>query len=176
MIKTKQSINGWNDRFALLDYYKPTNTQACEALDVTIDELETARDLRAQKRFSGESTINVEDYADMFAADAALMKSKKPKAKSATAHVRPKTTAVPPQSATKPIKEAKKRGRKGSNIASAFLAIPTDAISADQFASDHNVSLAVLRQSRRFDKSGLGPVRVKKDKETGGLMIWREVE
>jgi len=178
MSKDKQNINGWGDRFALLDYYKPTNTQACVALGVTIDELETARDLRAQGRFDSKSSIKVEDYASMFAEDAALMKTAKAKKKTATSHTKPTATptATTPLTATKPVKEAKKRGRKGSNILNAFLAIPNDAISADQFATEHNVSLAVLRQSRRFDKSGLGPVRVKKDKETKQLMIWREVE
>jgi hypothetical protein len=178
MSKIKQSINGWSDRFALLDYYKPTNTQACEALGVTLDELNTAHDLRAQGHFGGESKIKVETYASLFAEDAALMKNTKAKKASATSHTKPKTTAPTsaPLTASKPVKEAKKRGRKGSNISTAFLAIPSEAIPAEQFATEYNVSLAVLRQSRRFDKSGLGPVRVKKDKETKQLMIWREVE
>ena len=175
MSKDKQSINGWNDRFALIDKYKPTDSQACTALGVTTDELETARELRAAGRFSGESNINVDEYANLFAVDAKSTKAEKKG--SATSHTKPATSnTVAPQTATKPVKEAKKRGRKGSNIANAFVAIPNEAVPAEQFATEHSVSLAVLRQSRRFDKSGLGPVRVKKDKETKQLMIWREVE
>ena len=67
-----------------------------------------------------------------------------------------------------------KRGRKGNNITNAFAAIPSSPVSAETFATQHNVSIAVLRQSKRFDTTGLGPVNVRKDKSAGTLMIWRE--
>jgi len=81
-----------------------------------------------------------------------------------------------PASASKPLTTPKKRGRQGTNVVDAFSAVPIEAVPIDEFRLKHNVSFAVLRQAKRFDKSGLtGTVRVKKDKKTGSLMIWRDV-
>lgn len=81
-----------------------------------------------------------------------------------------------PTTATKPIVSPKKRGRQGSNVINAFTAVPTTPVLINAFRANHDVSVAVLRQAKRFDKTGLsGTVRVKKDKATGHLMIWRDI-
>ena len=82
-----------------------------------------------------------------------------------------------PMTASKPIKSPKKRGRQGSNVINAFQAVPTTPTPVEAFSAQYNVSIHCLRQAKRFDQTGLnGAVRVKKDKETGMLMIWREAE
>lgn len=82
-------------------------------------------------------------------------------------------------------KQQKRRGRKGSKIENAFKAIPVEPIPAEQFASEHNVSLAVLRQSKRFDTVSEGTVHIRKvptgkmdanDKKIKQLMIWRSAD
>lgn len=68
----------------------------------------------------------------------------------------------------------KKRGKKGDKIALAFASITTTPVSVDEVSKQYGVSIAVLRQAKRFDKTGMDGVCVKKDKTTGSLMIWRE--
>jgi hypothetical protein len=70
---------------------------------------------------------------------------------------------------------AKKRGRKGQKIHEAFAAIPVSPTPAEAFAAAHKVSMPVLRQSKRFDRTGLGIVNVKKNRDSKVLMIWRNV-
>jgi len=166
----------WSDRFAIIDKYKPADDVICESLDVTQDELDTARDLRSNGNFKAKSDVDLNEYAELLAT---TTPTKKPtKEKTATTHVKPaakKAKDQKPETATKPVRTPKKRGRKGNKISNAFLAVPAVPVSAEDFITEHGVSLAVLRQSRRFDKSGLdGAVRVKQDKETKTLMVWRE--
>ena len=179
-MNTQTNALSWSDRFALIDKYKPSDEVICEKLDVSQDELDTARDLRRAGNFKAKVEINVGNYAKM------LSGSTKPvtvKTENATSHAKPVTktkaktpVASTPTTATKPVRELKKRGRKGSKIANAFVAVPREAVSAESFIAEHNVSLAVLRQARRFDKSGLnGSVCVKQDKVTKTLMVWRAV-
>lgn len=176
---SKSKTMSWNDRFALLDHYKPTDDQACGAFGVTQDELKTAREMRSAGAFTATPDIDVKSYSNLFSAAAPASADSTPSTKStrrstSTSTVKPSTKGKP-QTATKKTKEPKKRGRKGDNIAKAFEAIPADPTPVDTFANDHGVSVAVLRQSKRFDKSPeLGSVRVKKDKESKTLMIWRE--
>ncbi len=171
-MSTNISILNWSDRFALIDKFKPSDETICQSLDVTQDELNTARELRNAGNFRSAVDIDLNDYADMMTT--VVKSTKEP---TATTHTKPKSkTADSPITATKSVREPKKRGRKGNKIANAFIAIPSTPVSADDFIAEHEVSLAVLRQSRRFDKSGLtGSVRVKQDKETKTLMVWRDV-
>ena len=164
----KISVLNWSDRFALIDKYQPTNETICRVFRVNADELAAAQDLRSHGNFKSKPEIQLSDYADL------LKESKTAPTKSSTAttHTKPKT---PPTSATKVVRVPKKRGRKGSKIANAFLAIPATPVPVEDFIAEHEVSLAVLRQSRRFDKSGMsGDVRVKQSKDTKQLMVWRE--
>ena len=162
----KSSLN-WNDRLALIKKYSPSDDAICTAFGVTSDELQTARDMEAAGTFIATADLDVDSYADLFGGIKAA------KGDDVESITKPET-GQPAQTSTKKTTAPKKRGRKGDNIVKAFTAIPAVATSAEDFASTHGVSLAVLRQSKRFDNTGLGTVRVKKDKETKQLMIWRE--
>jgi len=151
----------WNQRFALIDRFKPADAVICEALGVSSEELQTARQMRSSGTFTSAVDMDVEKYSSLFGG--------------ATTHTRKPTNSTP-ETASKRIREAKKRGRKGNKIQIAFMAVPTQPITASQFAKQHNVSMAVLRQAKRFDKTNIGgDVCVKMDKNKT-LMIWREVK
>lgn len=177
---SKSKTLNWNDRFALLDHYAPSDEQACSAFSVTPDELKTARDMRSAGAFTATPDIDVNAYGNLFATASAVPAStpstKTPSRRGGvTSTTKTSTTESKPATATKKSKEPKKRGRKGNNIAKAFAAIPTTPTPVEKFANDYGVSVAVLRQSKRFDtSSSAGAVRVKKDKESKTLMIWRE--
>jgi len=173
----------WSERFALIDRYKPSDENICSALNVTTDELVTARHLRSAGTIQVSKDLNVDNYAKMFSGMSVAPTTKAAPAptraaKKSTVTTHKKTAgSVAPTTATKAVREPKKRGRKGTKIAEAFIAIPSTPVPVEEFASKNNVSLNVLRQSKRFDKSGtVGAVRVKKDKESGMLMIWRELD
>ncbi len=168
MAKQMKSLS-WNDRLAVINHFKPSDAKICAALEITADELQTARDLEDAGTFVATSEgIDFGRYAEIFGGES-IISPKSTKSATTTA-----ASSLPPASATKKIAAPKKRGRKGNNIAQAFTAIPGTPVSAEAFATEHGVSLNVLRQSKRFDKSGLGSVKVKKDKETKTLMIWRD--
>lgn len=191
----------WNDRFALIDHFMPSDAQTCAVFGLTQDELDTARDLRAAGTFTGSPNFDYAPYVDAFAAAyvppsgsvPTIANSGKPPAlavtkadmdgklvptaikSTATVHARPET-------ATKRVKTPQKRGRKGDKITKALLAVPTTPVPVDQFGKTHGVSLAVLRQSKRFMEgmdaataSLIGKVNVRQDKNTKRLMIWRDV-
>lgn len=173
----------WNDRLTLIDHFKPSTQKAAEAFGVSNEEVTVAMDLRKKGQFPANPQLDVASYSSLFAsADAedettggggtdgvsTVTSVKAPSRKSTV------TSTKAPESASAPTREAKKRGRKGDNIFKAFSSIPATPVPAEEFAKEYGVSLAVLRQSFRFDKVGGGSVRVKKDKATKTLMIWRE--
>lgn len=159
----------WNDRIAIIERFLPTDTEIINAMGVTQDELDTARQLRNSGVVVPTPDLDLDSYSMIFGGIPSVVKptTKKPAVS---------TTAVnPAQTANKSIKVPQKRGRKGEKILLAFTAIPKTPIAADQFATDHGVSLAVLRQSKRFDGAPeLGAVKVKKNKTSKVLEIWRE--
>lgn len=159
----------WNDRLALLNHFKPSDDEACRILGVTQGELNTARNLEGSM-FQVTQNLDYSAYLSVFANG---NEKSHP-----TSFVRPggkADTLAPPATASKPTRAAKKRGRQGNKIATAFSSIPHEATPVEAYALQHGVSLNALRQSSRFDKSPeLGRVRVKKDKETNTLMIWRD--
>lgn len=158
----------WPERFALIDHYSPSSEEViCTIFQVTSDELAAARTLRAAGTLTSSSSFDVAKYGNPFDGS-----SKTPVV--ATIHARP-------ESATKREKAPLKRGRKGNKIESALLAIPTTPITVESFQQQYNVSLAVLRQSKRFLQKlepamiqKIGKINVRKDKVTKSLMIWRE--
>lgn len=84
-----------------------------------------------------------------------------------TVHSKPETASKPSSS--------KRPGRQSNKIAQAFSHLTSTPVSVSSFAEKHGVSVAVLRQAKRFDRTPeLGKVRVKHSKETNELMIWRE--
>ena len=166
----KPSSLSWNDRLALIKAYTPSDSVICNSLGVSQDELNTARDLETAGTFVPTADLDVESYGELFGDETIVAPGKS----TPESIVKPGDSSKPAVSATKKTTAPKKRGRKGDNIPKAFTAIPTAPTSAEGFASTHAVSLAVLRQSKRFDRTGLGTVRVKKDKTSKELMIWRE--
>ena len=154
---------GWGDRLALIDRYEATDVQASAAFDVPVEEIETARELRDTGSSANMPVgIDVEDFGNPFS-----------KISGAVSVVRP-GTRTPAETSTRVEAAPKKRGRKGSKINEAFVAIGTSPIPAEAFAEERNVSLNVLRQAKRFDRTGLPRVRVKKI--DGTLMVYRESE
>ncbi len=147
----------WGSRLALIDLYGPSDEQASAAFDIPVEEIETARELRASGGGPNMPVdIDVEGFGNPFSgATSVVMPGREPAETS---------TAVEPT--------PKKRGRKGTKINEAFAAIGTDPIDAEEFATTRDVSLNVLRQAKRFDRTGLGRVRVKKI--DGTLMVYRE--
>lgn len=192
MSKTKTLT--WSDKFALINHFEPTDDQILEAFGGTADELAAARELAASGTITPAEDIDYDAYSHIFnpsasAASGAIGLSGDGKSTTETKAVTKSpaskkekgtmTSTKKPgeraETATKKTSTPKKRGRKGDKIANAFKAIPKTPTEAEKFATDYSVSLAVLRQSKRFDRSPeLGKVRVKKDKATKQLMIWRE--
>lgn len=179
-MKNLANLN-WSEKMALIEHYKPTEDQACAVFGCTKDELAVATSLQAGGTFSA-AQIDASQYSDYFASASA--------AETETVRTAPSTTAkksnvtvhtapggdVKPITATKKAKVPQKRGRKGDKILTAFQSIPSTPVPVEAFMRQYGVSLAVLRQSKRFDKTGLGTVNVKQDKESKVLMIWRETE
>jgi hypothetical protein len=169
-------IISWSDRFALIDHYTPSDAAICAAFNLTQAELDTARNLRAQGTFVANANLDVAKFDSLFAATTpatqpAAMPVKTP---TATVHSRP-------ESATKQPKVPQKRGRKGNKITTALQAVPTTPMPVEMFIQQHGVSLAVLRQAKRFvealpatEASTIGTVHVRQDRATKQLMIWKD--
>lgn len=169
----------WNDRLTLINHYQPTDEVATTAFGISQNELDVARNQLKSGVFSLSSNIDVESYDGLFAsADSAGTETStvtKTTAPARTKTTVTSTTKAAPETATAKVREKAKRGRKGDKILQAFASIPATPTAAEDFAKTHGVSIAVLRQSKRFDKTEeTGTVKVKKDKTSKTLMIWRE--
>lgn len=171
----------WSDRFALIQHYQPTDAQVCAAFGLTQDELATARALQAAGTFRATPNYNVAKYADIFTtprSQVAMVTDGTPGKKTtgtATSYARPET-------ASKQVKVPQKRGRKGDKITTALSAVPLTQVPVEDFMKQHGVSLAVLRQSKRFMAkldpavvASIGTINVRQDKGSKTLMIWRTV-
>lgn len=142
---------------ALIAHYQPSDDEICFTFNLTKDELSVAKNLEASGAFGKSKTLNVERFGNPF---------KKP---------------PPPQVfATKRV-FVKEQKPKGSKILTALKAIPRTPTPVDQFVKEYNVSVAVLRQSKRFIKAlppeeanSYGSVHVTKDKTTNQMVIWRD--
>lgn len=153
------STMSWGQRFAIAEAYHPDDEQICKVFQVSKEDLDHARQLRKDNVIKIDSTLNTAPYGVLFGKDPVTSKSV--------------TTHGP---ATKKVAEPKKRGRKGDKILNAFKAIGKDPVSAEEFITTHGISMAVLRQSRRFDSTEVAatnPVRVRKN-DKGVLMVWRD--
>lgn len=177
---TKAKLS-WNDRFALIDHYKPTDERITASLGVSQAELDTARDLRANGTITASRDLDVTAYDKVFAEGstpapaAETVTSTKKTSKPVTKTTIKADGDVAPETATKKTSPPKKRGRKGTKIHEAFRSIPASPTSVEDFAKKYGVSIPVLRQSKRFDTAReLGTVRVKMNKTNSVLEIWRE--
>lgn len=157
---------GWGERLAIINHFNLSDERVTDVFGVSTDELETARDLAARGSITVDDDIDYSQYED----ELNIFSNYTPQV------VIPSPEVEKPVTATKPAKEPKKRGRKGTKINDAFTNVPSEPTELEPFASQFNVSIAVLRQSKRFDKTGIpGEIRIRKNKETGIPMIWREV-
>ncbi len=166
----------WNDRLALINHYKPSDEVTCKTFGIPQAELDVARNQLKSGVFSLSTNLDVASYDTLFASSetsedgsGTVTTTKAPTRKATVT-----STKAAPETATARVREPKKRGRKGDKITQAFTAIPSTPTAAEEFAKTHGVSIAVLRQSKRFDNVGGGTVKVKKDKTSKTLMIWRE--
>ncbi len=175
----------WDDKFSLLDRFNPSDEVACAAFDVTLEELNTARRLRAAGTLTSNPDLQTNEFAEHFIVNQNDSKPvvwpipiapNNPTLTDATFLVKPAETA------TKKIviKAPQKRGRKGDKITKALMQVTNTPQSVDEFTKTHGVSVAVLRQAKRFiatmsaeDITTVGKIVVKQDKEKV-LMIWRE--
>jgi len=163
----------WNDRLTLINHYNPSDEEATQIFGVTQGELDVARGQLKKGVFSLSDDLDVDSYGHLFTTEST---SSVTSTKAVTKKTSTATSILKPETATAKSHVAKKRGRKGEKITKAFASIPNSPIVAYDFAKEHGVSIAVLRQSKRFDTVGGGTVRVKKDKGSKTLMIWREEE
>lgn len=188
MSKHKLTMS-WGDRLAVIDHFSPADGQACAVFGVTQDELDTARSLQAAGTFIATPNLDVSKYSNVFvSSDVPSTQPTKGtvhmntgiKTPSATTHTMPDTLSKP-ETASKPVKQPQKRGRKGDKILKALQSVPTTQMSVDAFIQQYGVSLAVLRQAKRFvagldpaQAQTIGKINVRQDKATKKLMIWRE--
>lgn len=170
----------WADRFALVDHYAPTDSAIMSTFNLTNDELTTARQLRASGTFSASKTLDCASYAGIFADSASTVATPVVNAQPNPAVKGGSTTHAKPESAAKRVKTPQKRGRKGDKITSALMSATATPVPVSDFMKQHNVSLAVLRQAKRFiekmdadTQAKIGKVVVKQDKTTKQLMIWK---
>ncbi|RWZ87255.1 MAG: hypothetical protein EO766_12075 [Hydrotalea sp. AMD] len=176
----KLPLMSWSDRFALIDAYQPDDQTICRTFNLTMSELQTAKALKQSGTFTPNRSFDVNKYQHVFDNESITFRDITPPNRFENVDV----YSMSPQTATKRSllpKEPKKRGRKGNKINDALLAVTTTPEPAEEFAIKHNVSVAVLRQAKRFidtmDKetaAKIGKVIVKQDKTTKQLMIWRE--
>lgn len=157
-METKLALS-WGQRFALINAFEPTDEQIQSTFNISKEDLAAARDCLDSGTFQVDEIFDVQTVGNVF---------ENPNVEIISGAA---TSAVKIQPAPQ------RRGRKGDKIVKAFTAIPTSPTPADAFAAEHNVSLAVLRQSKRFDNTRIeGTVRVKKmaDGDSKTLMIWRD--
>lgn len=174
----------WADRFSLIDHFQPSDTAIMDAFNLSKDELATARQLRDSGTFTASKTLDVEAYKGIFSsADTSTpTKTVHPSVKTPpSAGGNTSTSHAKPESATKRVKTPQKRGRKGDKITTALLSATSTPVPVEAFMKQYGVSLAVLRQAKRFiekmdaeTQARIGKVVVKQDKATKQLMIWRD--
>lgn len=161
----------WADRFGIVERMDetPSNADICRVFKVTEDELGQARELLDRGVLRTNPRVNHEFYSLFF-------KGQTPEFPKVTQRVR--VLPLPPDNEERRLfasqnKAVRPRGRKSNNIDLAFKAIPTTPTDVEKFAEKHRVSVAVLRQHKRFDKCS-GTVFVRKNKDTGITEVWRE--
>lgn len=148
----------WSQCFAILDAYQPTTEKACEILGITRNQFNHAKNLSDAGIFRPDPLFDVTPYHSVFHGGVTSTMSTAPSATVATYRI------------------SKKRGRQGTNIIDAFARVPDAPMPVNDFIrvlGEKKVSVSVLRQGTRFDKTGLGgTVRVRR--HNGVVSIWRD--
>lgn len=182
-------LMSWADRFLLIDRHQPAPAQICATFGITLDEMTVARQLLQEGVLGGETSPDVSTYPVEF-----FTKASDPIAiEGPTSTASPDDIIVPMLELYTPtppkvneagviIRAPQRRGKGGSKITEALLAVPTVPTPVETFARKMDVSVAVLRQSTRFiramtpdQQSRAGAVFVRKDPITRVLMIWKEM-
>lgn len=158
MLKTKLS---WSERFAFIDAYKPSMDQIEKTFGVSAEEVVQANLLRVQGVFWSDISIDVISCGNIFIDSD------------------PNVVITRTKSTNRQKKKPNKRGRRGDKIHAAFENIPSDPVNAYDFIAKYDISLPVLRQAKRFDKTNkIGDIRVKQiinpNTNKKELMVWRE--
>lgn len=164
----------WSDRFTIIEAAKAeipeiTEEDILKVFAVDKDDYDMASECLSDGVFKVNNRIDANFYIPYFRGEVPEYPDAEP---------RSRTLPVPEEFDPEKrqqfaSKNKKPAGRRGNNISRAFAAIPSTPVPVEEFAKKHQVSLAVLRQYKRFDKEGKGQVNVRKDKELGVVMIWR---
>lgn len=145
------STLSWADKLVLVRHYELSEVEACTAFGVTKQELVVAKNLQSKGVFAPNDALNTAIYSDYFV-----------KLRSGELDHLQKTF--------------KPKGARPSKITQAFEAITDQPQKVSEIVEKYGVSLAVLRQSKRFDKGNVGQIHIRKDKETNELMVWRDAQ
>jgi len=156
MLQEKIKNLSWTQNLAIIEHYKPTEQKLGEIFGISTKQLADFKSLGIF--FKPDPAFDVSPYYILFETIVPSIK-----------------TSVPFDREAFDTEKVKKRpGRPGKNIINAFWSVPSEPTDAIEFAKKSEVSLSVLRQSKRFDKTNLsGKVHVRKNKD-GLLMIWRD--
>lgn len=145
-----QSTLSWGDRLTLIKEYQLVPTEACTAFGINEGQLRSAIKLRDRGIFDTNESLNTELYRDYFT------KLRNGEFENSSKVFRPKTS-------------------RPSKIVDAFKSITETPQPVESIIDRFGISLAVLRQSKRFDKSETpGMIRIRKDKNSGQIMVWRD--
>jgi len=145
------------EQVVLYNKFKPSDGVAKTLFQIDDSTLHIIKELSAEKFSPSTVSINPKLYKKRF--------------EDATKNYQPPRTAT---------RQRRPRGRPGLDIFKAFASIPLNkenSVDAVKFAKEHGIAVSSLRQFNRFDKTRMnGDVKVRKDKETQNLMIWRDVD
>lgn len=150
----KQSVQSlsWTQVRSLINHYQPSPQKISEVFGISPNQIKNLEIFKPDPSFDvtpyyplfEDNTISISNPTNSGRVDSYLNKTKKP------------------------------RGRPGNRIITAFRNIPSEPTDVKAFAANWQVSVSVLRQSLRFDKTGLtGKVHVRLNSQ-GILVIWRD--
>lgn len=165
----------WADRFGIMSKMSevPSDDELCRVFRVDPNELRLARICLRDKVFRVNTKIDHSLYESVFKGEEVQF----PTFGTTRTRTYPEFNEADRVlfASKREEQKSKQKVRRTNNIDLAFKNIPTDPTPVEVYAEQHRVSVAVLRQHKRFDKFQTGVVYVKKNKETGVVEIWREI-
>jgi len=173
----------WTQRFAIIDHFKVTDDKKiCEVFDVSLQELNAAKELRSQGFFNSDSFVDFKQYGKYFSTT-----------QKANADTTQKAQSPTPKTKTSPAKKKKTSPKKKTSTATtpknnnvsdkferAYNAIPYDPTPLKEFSKKYSISEDILRRHKRFDhvpekgQVNIGESEITKDGVTESVTcIWR---
>ena len=149
-MSTTPTVLCWPDRFKLIAHYSLNLDEICIAFGCTTRDFKIASDLLHRNVFWVNEDLNVGIYSQYFT------------------RLRNNELGSTPT----PVKAP--RAPRSSKIEDAFAAITTERKPITYFTDTFGISAAVLRQGRRFDRTGGGRICIRKNKEDGLMYVWRD--